>query len=180
MWYDVWNALIFSAKHFLGVKNQMEKLSTCCFTGHRKIPANKIQHIIERLDQEIDNLINQGVTNFISGGAVGFDQVAASLLVAKKEMGKDIRLIFALPCKNQDKLWNTDQKKLYHDLLAKADEVIYISEKEYYDGCMKERNYYMVDQSAHCICALANSRSGTAQTVRYAMQEGLNVINLFK
>ncbi|MCD7948112.1 MAG: hypothetical protein LUG13_07460 [Oscillospiraceae bacterium] len=61
---------------------------TCCFTGHRKLPADKIERMIVNLDKEIDNLIAQGVTDFISGGAVGFDQIAASLVVAKKRNGQ--------------------------------------------------------------------------------------------
>jgi uncharacterized phage-like protein YoqJ len=60
----------------------MEKETTCCFTGHRRLPKDKIEHIIMRLNQEMDNLISQGVTNFISGGALGFDQIGASLIVA--------------------------------------------------------------------------------------------------
>lgn len=45
---------------------------TCCFTGHRKLPQYKINALIKRLNQEVDNLISQGVTEFISGGAIGF------------------------------------------------------------------------------------------------------------
>lgn len=144
----------------------MKKLKTCCFTGHRRLPEDRIEQIILRLNQEVDNLISQGVTDFISGGALGFDQIAASLIVAKKEMGHDIRLIFALPCRNQDEFWSEKQKWLYYGLLDEADEVVYVSE-EYYDGCMKKRNCYMVDRSAYCICALMCPTGGTAQTVRY-------------
>lgn len=155
------------------------KEHTCCFTGHRRLPKNMIEHIAKHLDQEIDNLIDQGVTDFISGGALGFDQIAASLIVAKKEMGKTMRLLFALPCRNQDERWSDKQKKLYHNLLAKADEIIYVSE-EYSEGCMKKRNEFMVNRSAYCICALLNERSGTGQTVRYARQKGLRVLNAIK
>ena len=153
------------------------KSKTCCFSGHRKLPKDKIEHIVKRLDREIDNLISQGVTDFISGGAIGFDQLAASLIIAKKEMGNDIRLIFALPCKNQDELWNTEQKKLYRNLLTEADEVICSSE-EYVDGCMKKRNQYMVNRSSYCICALLHQLGGTDQMVKYAKQTGLRIINV--
>ena len=153
------------------------KEKTCCFTGHRKLPKEKIERIIIRLDRDVENLINQGVTTFISGGALGFDQVAASLIVAKKEMGRKICLIFALLCKNQDELWSAEEKELYHNLLAEADEVIYVSE-EYHDGCMKKRNRYMVDHSAYCICARLHPFSGIDQTVKYARQKGLKVINV--
>lgn len=48
------------------------KTKTCCFTGHRKLPRGKIESIIKNLDREVENLINQGVTDFIFGGALRF------------------------------------------------------------------------------------------------------------
>lgn len=153
------------------------KKNTCYFTGHRRLPKDKIGKIVIRLNQEVDNLIGQGVTDFISGGALGFDQIAASLIVAKKEMGHDIRLIFALPCRNQDELWNAEQKKLFYGLLGEADEIIYVSE-EYTNGCMKKRNRYMVENSVYCICARLYPMSGTEQTVKYARRKGLRIINV--
>lgn len=155
----------------------MSKETTCCFTGHRRLPKEKITHIVKRLDEEVENLICQGVTDFISGGALGFDQIAASLIVAKKEMGYPVRLIFALPCRNQDELWNEDQKRLYYNLLTEADEIVYVSE-EFDDVCMKRRNRYMVERSAYCVCALVRAFGGTAQTEKYARQRGLRVVNV--
>ena len=49
------------------------KKQTCCFTGHRHIPENELLQIQKRLESEIINLINQGVTEFRAGGALGFD-----------------------------------------------------------------------------------------------------------
>ena len=145
--------------------------NTCCFTGHRKLPANKIQTIVTNLDRELDALIENGVTDFMSGGALGFDQIAASLIVAKKEMGKKLRLIFALPCKNQDAHWDEKQKELYQNLLGEADEIVYVSE-DYDPFCMKRRNKYMVEHSAYCICAYADiksySRCRSCGYVRYS------------
>ena len=153
------------------------KNQTCCFTGHRKLPKDKIEQIVIRLDREIDYLISQSVTDYISGGALGFDQIAASLIIAKKEMGRKIHLIFALPCKDQDRLWNAQQRKFYRALLSESDEIVYVSEV-YTDGCMKRRNKYMIDHSAYCICALLRPFNGTDQTVKYARQKGLKVINV--
>lgn len=155
----------------------MEKSKTCCFTGHRRLPKEKIEQVVIRLNQEVETLIGQGITNFISGGALGFDQIAASLIVAKKEMEYNVRLIFALSCRNQDELWNEEQKKLYHGLLGEADEIIYVSE-EHSAGCMKKRNQYMVDRSSYCICARLHPMSGTDQTVKYARQRGIRVIHV--
>lgn len=153
--------------------------NTCCFSGHRNLPADKIEKIVINLDREIDRLIDKGVTSFMSGGALGFDQIAASLIVAKKEMGKNIKLIFALPCKNQDELWTDEHRALFRGLLCEADEIIYIS-GEYSNSCMRKRNNYMVEHSAYCICALLRERSGTGQTIRYARKKGLRIVNVAK
>lgn len=150
---------------------------TCFFTGHRNLPIDLIRRILMKLDAEIDRLIGDGVTDFISGGALGFDQIAASLIIAKKQMGRNIRLVLALPCRDQDQFWNERQRALYQNLLKEADEIIYISER-YSPLCMKKRNRYMADRSAYCMCALLKERSGTARTVRYAHIKGIEVINV--
>ena len=89
-------------KNFGGIKIMATKEHTCFFTGHLNLPKEQIEYIVRHLDAEIEWLINQGVTRFIYGGAQGFDLLAASLIATKKEMGSNIQLIFALPCKNHD------------------------------------------------------------------------------
>lgn len=101
---------------------------TCCFIGNRNLPVKNIQRILLDLDREIDHCISNGVSTFICGGTLGFDQIAASFIIAKKELGKKIRLIFLLPCKNQDSLWNTEERKFLKELLSEADNIIYITE----------------------------------------------------
>ena len=144
------------------------KTTTCFFTGHRKLPPHKIEQITKRLNREIVNLISEGVTTFISGGAAGFDMIAASLVAAKKEMGANVHMIFALPSKKHDSLWNEKQRIFYMGLLAEADEITYVSEN------------YMADSSAYCICALMCEDSRTAQVVRYAIEKGLQIINVIE
>ncbi len=155
----------------------MDKTSTCCFTGHWELPAKDIECILIRLNHGVEKLIEQGVTTFISGGRSGFDQIAASLIVAKKEMGGKIRLLFVLPCKNQDDFWGPEQKEFYHKLLPEADEVIYVSQ-EYRDDCIKKQKHYMIDRSAYCICAYFCPAGRTSQTIRYARKKGLKIINV--
>ncbi len=149
----------------------------CCFSGHRRISNTHIDLLISRTKSEIEGLVDTGVTDFISGGALGFDQLAASLIIELRESGRNIRLVFALSCRNQDLPWNAEQSRKYHSLLHRADEIFYVSE-EYHPDCMRKRNFYMVNRSKYCICALLHERSGTAQTVRYAHEKGLIVINV--
>jgi len=156
-----------------------EKAKTACFSGHRVLSQKKVDKIVKRLNEEVDRLISLGVENFISGGAIGYDQICASLIVTKKQQGANIRLIFALPCRNQDEKWTDRQKQLYRLLLDEADETIYVSD-DYTPDCMQKRNEFMVDNSAYCICALTKELSGTGQTVRYAKKQGLEIINVAK
>ena len=153
------------------------KEKTCCFFGHRYLPKNKIGQIKEHLDREVENLVNQGVTNFISGGAPGFDQLAASSVIDKKTAGENIRLIFALPYRNQEKYWDIEQQRRYHRLLLEADEIVYSSEM-YTESCIRKRNRFMIEKSAFCICAYLFPHFKTVYAIHYALKKGLTVINI--
>jgi uncharacterized phage-like protein YoqJ len=148
-----------------------------CFTGHRYI--NRDLDVAE-LERAVTELINSGCDTFICGGALGFDTVAARLIIRLRERYPHIKLCLYLPCNNQDARWSSGDREEYREILEAADYVD-MPPAPYYDGCMRERNYRMVDDSSVCICYLsADMKSGTAQTVRYANKMGLTVINVAK
>jgi len=154
------------------IKNQ-----TCCFTGHRNIPANEYAAIQKRLESEIENLIRQGVRSFLAGGALGFDTMAALTVLRLKEKYPYVQLILILPCKEQAKGWNEADKEIYGQILRQADEAVYTSEN-YNKGCMHKRNRYLVEHSQVCVCYLTQATGGTAYTANYAKLQGLLVINI--
>ena len=153
------------------------KTQTCCFTGHRNIQLDEREAIKDRLEEEMINLIHQGVRYFGAGGALGFDMIAEFSVLELKREYPQIRLILVLPHKDQAKGWDPWDKGAYDFILSRADKVVYVS-KRYEPGCMQERNRRLVDSSAVCICYLTNQQSGTAYTVDYARQKGLRIINL--
>ena len=59
-------------------------MTTCCFTGHRRIPPEAVAPLRERLEAEIESLIRQGVRYFGAGGALGFDTLAAEAVLDLK------------------------------------------------------------------------------------------------
>lgn len=130
-----------------------------------------------RLRKEMERLIDNGVTNFVAGGAMGFDQMAAECVLAKRQEGDPVWLVLALPYRGYDQRWPDNQRIKNQFFIDNADEVLYLSE-QYHKECMKKRNYYMVDHSAYCICAMIREISGTGQTVRYAKRQNLNVVNI--
>ncbi len=158
----------------------MEKEKTVCFTGHRAIPAKERTEIVRRLYSEVARLILEGFDTFICGGAVGFDTEAAQCVLAMKDRFPHIRLVLALPCRDQTVKWdNESDLAKYKSILGLADEVEYM-QPFYSSGCMHARNRWMADRSAVCIAYLTSNRGGTYYTYNYAIKNGLRTINVAK
>lgn len=149
----------------------------CCFTGHRIIATQFRESLPRQLEIQIRHLIEVGTTDFITGGALGFDTIAAQTVLALKQEFPQIRLILALPCKDQDQRWKEADRHRYQSICQNAEEIYYIAEK-YSPTCMMKRNRFMVDNSSHCIFYLTNQRSGTYNTVAYAMEQNLELHNI--
>ena len=86
-------------------------------------------------------------------------------------------LILVLPCLSQADRWSDKDKAVYEDIKSRADKVVYTSQ-EYFSGCMHRRNRHLVDNSSVCVCYQTKENGGTAYTVNYAKQKGLEVINV--
>lgn len=150
---------------------------TCCFTGHRRIPAEDYAAISERLERIIRELYRQGILYYGAGGALGFDTLVADTVLRLREELPEIRLILVLPCLNQTKGWAQKDVEHYEDIKNRADKVVYTS-REYAPGCMHKRNRHLVDYSSVCIAYLTHSSGGTAYTVGYAREQGVRVVNV--
>ncbi len=136
---------------------------TCCFTGHRFIHKDKIQNIKDSINNLIMDLSNKGVTNFMCGGALGFDTLVALLVLEQKK-----KLTLVLPCINQADNWSKNDILVYQLIKDSADCIIYTS-KEFDKDCMLKRNRYMVDNSDYVVAYLDGRESGgTLYTVNYA------------
>lgn len=150
---------------------------TVCFTGHRHIAAAKQPELIRRLDGMLDALYRRGYRYFISGGAIGFDILAAERVLAMQKQHPEMRLILALPCSDQSSLWNERDCRRYERMLYFSDETHVLS-PAYYEGCMLTRNRFMVDHAALCLCYMERMKGGTLSTVAYALNANVPVINL--
>jgi len=150
---------------------------TACFTGHRRIPAEQYDSINERLTQSIISLIHKGYRFFGTGGALGFDTMAAQAVLMLKYQYPHICLILVLPCRTQTRGWSEHDRAVYEYIKVRADKVVYTAQ-QYSTGCMHKRNRHLVDNSSACICYLSQNTGGTAYTVNYARMHGLEVINI--
>lgn len=149
----------------------------CCFTGHRSIPDEMVGYLTKRVIDGLNYLYSQGITTFLAGGAIGFDTIAAKAVIKYRKAHRDVRLVLVIPCRDQTKMWKLADIIIYNHIKKQADEVICLSD-HYYNGCMHDRNKYLVDHSSACICYLTQLDGGTAHTVKYAKSKGLSVYNL--
>lgn len=133
--------------------------------------------VLRGLDASIKLCIDRGYENFITGGAMGFDTMAACRVIAARKRYGGIRLILALPCRTQTEKWPMEDVKLYRRILGMADEAIYLADF-YSRECYYVRNDWMVDHSQVCISYLTKNRGGTLYTVNRARRAGLTVCNL--
>lgn len=150
---------------------------TCCFSGHRVLPREGIEEIRNELSMVIDEYIKKGYNQFVSGGALGFDLMAARLVAEKRKSNSGIRLVMILPCRDQHIKWSRHDRMEYEEILALADDVEYVCES-YCTGCMHLRNKVMVDNSQVLISYLTDYRGGTAYTVGYATEKEKEIINI--
>ena len=61
--------------------------NTCFFTGHRMIPENSRQEIMQKTADLCKELITKNNVNvFIAGGALGFDTLAATEIIKLKKI----------------------------------------------------------------------------------------------
>lgn len=154
----------------------MEKV--CSFTGHRQIIKAHKAKIGELLEKAVSYMYENGVRTFLTGGAVGFDTLAAKTVIRFRLHHPDVRLVILIPCKNQSEKWSDRDKAIYDYTLSAADEVEFIAD-EYYDGCMKERNTALAERCDSMIAYVGRYMGGSAQTVRIAEKLGKKIYNLY-
>lgn len=157
------------------------KKYSCFFSGHRHLPKNEIGIIESFLDEKIMEKYNSGITDFITGGALGFDMLAEESIIRLKDYygleGK-MKLIIYLPCREYDKYWDVRERERFCNIKVYTDKMLLVTDNLYHSGCMSVRNQKMVDDASCGIVYKKSRRSGTGQTVAMAEKQGLDIINL--
>ena len=140
---------------------------TCCVTGHRDIPENKLTYVKEELKKHILQAIEDGCTHFISGFAGGSDLIFAQIVADLKKENHTLSLEAAIP---YEKRLESPNQQL--QVLLQVFDEIQVCSKEYTRDCFFIRNRYMVDDSKYVIAVYDGRKKGdTYYTIRYAHQE---------
>ena len=146
-----------------------------CFTGHRTIegeyaPDGHWPDVYAKVFEIIRSFAHHGHTEFISGGALGFDQVAARAVIGVKEAGYPAKLTMALPFPGFEAKWIPKSKYELAMLVGQADKTLYVCEEGYAPWKMQKRNEWMVDDSTIVIALYGPDKTGgTLNCIHYAM-----------
>ena len=149
---------------------------TICVTGHRQIPADKLDYVRRELEREVKTALEDGYRIFITGFAEGVDMLFAQIVNEQRGRYPDIFLEAALPYADRAKKLNKDGQ----ELLATCSGIKVVCE-DYIPDCFFLRNRYMVGQSSRVI-AVSDGRTegGTSFTMDYAraMERDLRIIEI--
>ena len=154
-----------------------EQVKICAFTGHRQIKSEHQSTLPDLLARAVNYAYSEGCRVFLSGGAIGFDTMAAREVIRFRLTHPDVKLVMLLPCLNQDERWSDAQKDAYDYVLSAANEVRYISE-QYDADCMRRRNLALAEECDIMISYVYKQRSGSSQTARMAKLRAKAVYNL--
>ena len=107
---------------------KFDKAVSAAFTGHRFYNFSQQKVIRERLTKAILEAYEHGISNFISGFAIGIDLMAAQIVQSLKPSCPGMTLTAAIPFRGQADRFKPGDRIVYDELIASADEVIILSE----------------------------------------------------
>ena len=178
---------------------------TVCFTGHRPkgiIPADPYnlknrpiyQDIVNQIYEELKVMYAAGYRRYLSGGAQGFDQLAFGAVNRLKKEHPEIQNVIYRPFDGQENKWaekglfSKRENELMNSLADEihiCDETINPEKDTYWKICraLDHRNQCMVDNSSAIIGQFednswidSNTKSGTANCLRYAKKKNKTII----
>ena len=167
----------------------MEKMKTACFSGYRPEKFSFIMHrgvdaylaLEKRIEKTILQAVDDGYSCFMCGMAKGFDLVAGSIVMALKESWPELSyvdLVAVVPF--QDHGFSGNPWHVLHEMVLGAASDVVVLSPEYHSLVYHDRNHYMVDHSSRLICYYDGKKGGTDQTVKYAGEQGLTIVNVLR
>ena len=145
---------------------------TACVTGHRIVKKNFDK---EALTFKFAEIIQSGYDTFLIGMAMGFDMICFRILEHLRNKYA-IKIIACIPCKEQDAFFGKKNKQEYERMINSADKVYYVSDKNYDETCMIQRNSFMVDNSSLVVAYVYKNYGGAFYTSKYAEKKNKKVV----
>ena len=154
-----------------------------CFIGHRHI--YKLNEVRDTLYKLVEKEINKGCKFFTMGTHGEFDKLALCVCRELRKTYNDICIQVVItslksiePIIEYDLIWGNDRYVPYNDV----DTVMYEIEQVHFKRKIIVSNKRMIDGCTTLICYVDTDRnnSGAKTAMKYALNKGLNVINIYK
>lgn len=132
--------------------------------------------IKKTIRQEILRLfLEKNVTHFITGMALGAEQICAETVLELKGTCPQFTLECAIPYEEQAARWTEKQRERYFSIVASCDTETLLQTK-YSRNCVQRKNEYLVEHSNFVLAVWDGmGRDSTSQTVRYARKLGRDI-----
>ena len=165
--------------------NNITKTSACCFTGHRpsKLPWGNNEkdprciELKQRLYDTLNAVYEYGIRHFICGMAIGCDFYFCEAVLKLREEKHGVTLEAAIPWEGQSEGWDSVLRDRYYRLVSDCDYETLV-QSVYTPDCMLRRNRYMVDNSGFLIAVYNGVPGGTFQTINYAKNRNIQIIEI--
>ena len=97
---------------------KFDKAVSAAFTGHRFYNFSQQEVIRERLTKAILEAYEHGISNFISGFAIGIDLMAAQIVQSLKPSCPGMTLTAAIPFRGQADRFKPGDRVVYVDIIV--------------------------------------------------------------
>lgn len=147
---------------------------TVSFFGHRIIEQPLL--IEQSLEELIGSLLrSKEYVEFLVGRNGDFDQLVSSAIRrCKREIrGNNSAHVWVLPYVTADYRDNEEDYRAYYDEIE-----VFDSAGKHFKAAFQARNRSMVDRSHLTVFYVERKEGGAYQTMRYAIQQGKQYINL--
>ena len=147
---------------------------TVSFFGHRYI--DNPFPIEKALDELIGSLLQRkAYVEFLVGRNGDFDQLVSSAICrCKREIREDNSAhVWVLPYATADYRDNEEDYRAYYDEIE-----VFDSAGKHFKAAFQARNRNMVDRADLVVFYVERNEGGAYQTMRYAIQQGKQYINL--
>lgn len=148
------------------------------FSGHRDLSKVDLNELQKRIESEVIHSIMNGYRDFITGCALGFDQLVFFTINNIKNRPEFVNLgiknILAVPFVGFGSKWSLSNKEVFKNMLHLCDEFYIVDQipayySNHYYTKLQNRNKFMIDYSNKLVVFMYPNtfKGGTYNAVAY-------------
>lgn len=165
---------------------EIVKEKTIAFTGESVlttstgVPDRNLENVVRtELYYVLEECCNEGKDTFLCGMELGFDLLAAEVVLELKKSYPDIKLYAIIPFTGQEDEYDSEEKVRYRRINEATDGRQVIWSKDYSVLSYLKRNDFMIENCSEIIAYSNNNKTGAYYTVHKARKNNMDVLNFY-